>query len=539
MTTQRTGLQTLRPLTLLTLCLALVMLCGCPKGPADDDVGGDDDDEGPDDDDTSDDDDTYIEETWPPDEALFRTHRESFNTDYYVVLEDGQIQVKPNAETTGLVEHWQLLGSTGKPEGSQLDNWGAPSSVAEISCDGVHLMALSDDGHFYRGSDMTTNIHQTFIWTDLWGGIMADGTGLSAEWSTEFGWSVADSHPFGVAYYEDGNGTQHDVGLGVAHLYRLGPHGRRVYFNDWWLPNDWSRQICGPERGTLNALNISASASTMFVVGEQGELYTRLYDFDTGGENRLLTYSYIIQGASGTTRKLPAEDWVQQPNITEGFFTPDITIYQNGQGNAARVLRVEGVRDGVTGYFHKGIQDGQWSFQETGRHIGGPILNDPDNPPHISPEVDPSDYSLSGTLALDGNDVQIQLLDFNMVCSPATAQLTVDGQVLTVGGAPLQLEFHHVHTWVQEQRPANYWEQGMPGYIQAALLIPDEIDSIDDLSARSAMQNLFGSREVINFLGYASLDYLELDEIGWLEPFRVPGDEKAFLSAFSMTVVTD
>ena len=59
--------------------------------------------------------------------------------------------------------------------------------------------------------------------------------------------------PFGVAHYEDGNGKEHGVGLGVAHLYLLDPDGQRLYFNDWWLPADFSRQLCGPRRGTLPA----------------------------------------------------------------------------------------------------------------------------------------------------------------------------------------------------------------------------------------------------------------------------------------------
>jgi len=527
--------------TLLACAFGLSwLLAGCPSDPVgDDDHAGDDDTTAAGDDDSGGDDDTYIEEVWPPDEALLRTYRESYNTDHYVMLDEGRIWVKPNAETTGLVEDWRLLGDTGMPDGGQLDNWGAPASVAEISCDGVHLMALSGDDHFYRGSDMTTEIHDYFVWTDAWGGLMANGDGLSAEWSTEFGWSVSDSHPFGVAHYEDPNGTQHSVGLGVAHLYRLGPEGRRIYFNDWFLPNDWSRQICGPDRSAFHALNISASASTMFLVGESGELYTRLYDFDTGGENPLYTYSYIVTGDSGTTRKLPAEDWYRQPDITDGMITPDITIHQDGEGNAARVLRVEGIRDGITGYFHKRIDEAAWSFQETGRHIGGPILNDPGDPYPTSPDVEPDDHAMSGTLEFGADSVEIRLLDFNMVCSPATAQLSVDGELATVGGSPLQLELHHVHTWVEQQRPTNYWEQGMAGYVQAALLLSDEIDGVDDPSVRATLQQLFGDREVINFLGDASLESGELEEISWLEPFRVPGDEKAFGTAFHLSVVAD
>jgi len=156
-----------------------------------------------------------------------------------------------------------------------------------------------------------------------------------------------------------------------------------------------------------------------------------------------------------------------------------------------------------------------------------------------SAEVEPADHSLSGTLERDADSVGIQLLDFNMVCSPSTAQLCVGGQLVTADGAAWQLPFHHVHTWVEEVRPTDYWDQGMAGYVQAALLIPEGIDDIDDDSARTALQELFGDREVINFLGDVSLEFAELEEISWLEPFRVPGDEKAFGSAFRLSAVAD
>ena len=530
--------------------LVLVLLSGCPSSepePDDDDSAGDDDaaddddsagddDDAADDDDAVDDDDTLPPEAWPPDAALHRSWRESFNERWYVALIDGHIHVKPNVETGGEPGDWELLGS-GLPEGGDLPNFGPPDTLVQISADGIHLQALSDEGVFYRGVNLTEDVHWNFSWTDRWGGVGASGDGLLQEFSIDRGWSVSDSHPFGVATYEDINGTVHSVGAGVAHIYRLGPDGRRIYFNDWWLPNDWSRQVCGPDRGTFAAANISVSASTMFVVGERGELYTRLYDFDTGGENSLLTYSYIIPGASGTTRKLPSEDWLRQPDITSGLITRTITIFQDGQGNAARQLRVEGVQDDQPGYFHKPIFGDAWSFQPTDRQVTGPFLNDPEADPPPPPDP-PDDHHLAGTLSLDADDLGLELLDFNVVCSPARAQLLVGGEPVTVGGAPLELEFHHVHTMVMEQRPADFWLSGIPAEVQAALLIPETIHQIDDASDRQTIEELFDDREVINFIGQVGTDFVELGEITWTMPFRVPAEEKAFWSAFELSLET-
>jgi len=497
--------------------------------PDDDDSAGDDDDTTP-----GDDDDTTPPEVWPPDAALFRSANETFNTRWYAVLVDGLIYVKPNVETGGEPGDWQLLGTTGMPEGANLPNFGPPIEIVAISGDGVHLQALDDLGRFYRGTNMTEDILGYFEWTDQWGGVGAGGDGLTQEFSTEFGWSTADSHPFGVDHYEDINGTVHSVGLGVAHLYRLGPQGRRIYFNDWWLPNDWSRQICGPDRGTFTAANISASASTMFVIGAGGAMYTRLYDFDTGGENSLLTYSYIVPPQSGEVRRLPSEDWLRQPDVESGLITSKITIFQNGQGNAARTLRVEGTQGGTPGYFQKEIFDDAWTFVPTQRQVNGPFLNDPEATP--PPTILPADQALSGALALDGQSLQIELLDFNVVCSPAQAVLSHQGQPVTVGGVPLVLELHHVHTMVMEQRPESFWLTGMGAEVQAALLVPGAIDQIDDAGARAAVQGLFGDREVVNFLGQVTPESVELSEIMWTTPFRVPGDEKAFWSPTTMSL---
>ncbi|HUT78513.1 MAG TPA: hypothetical protein VM285_12545 [Polyangia bacterium] len=467
-----------------------------------------------------------------PDRVIFRGKKQSFNLHWFLALQDGEIWIKPNDEQGQPAGEWSLLGDSGKPEGGDLGNFGVPAAIEEISSDGVHLTALSDAEHFYRGTDMTTDLLSGAIWSDAWGGLAADGSGLSAEFPTSCGWSVADSHPFGVDHYEDTNGTVHSVGMGVAHLYRLSADGYGIHFNDWWLPEDWSRQICGPERGTFRAVNISASASTMFLVGEQGRLYTRLYDFDTGGENRLLTYSYIIEGDAGTTRKLPAEDWRAQPE-PPGRTTPRITIFQDGQGNAARVLRIEGTLGGAGGYFEKRIYDDEWVFHETGETVQGPFLDSGSASEPRPPDDLPV---MAGTMTRAGQELGLELLDLNMVCSPARARLLWEGDAVTVGGDELLLEFHHVPTWVEHVRPVAYWEQGIAAEVQAALILPAELDDIDDAAARAAVAQFFGDREVVNFLGTISPEGVALSEIMWNQPFRVPAEEKALLNPVVMSL---
>jgi len=466
-----------------------------------------------------------------PERVIFRSATTSFNRRWVVALQDGRIWYKPNPDTGQEPADWALL-SSGLPEGAGLGRFAPPERIVEISADGTWLHALSAAGVFYRGTDFTGDLALGLGWSDSWGHPASQGPGITAEFPTTYGWSVSDSQRGGVHHYEDRLGTEHSVGMGVAHVYRLGADGRSLIFNDWWLPADWSRQICLPERGTLLAANIGASASTLFIVGALGELYTRLYDFDTAGENDTLEYSFLISEPRGRVRSLPAEGWRRQPDIDDGLITRRSSIHQDGQGNAARELRVEGVRDGQTGYYYKHLFDERWSFEPTGRRVCGPFLNAPGRVPPAP--VPPADHELTGTLERtptlgEAVAVGMEVLGFNLMCSPTEATLSVDGQPVTVRGEPLRLPLHHVHTLTLEQRDREYWLQGEPAALRGALLVPAEVASIDDEVARGTVRSLFEDRRVVNFQGWATPGELNFAEMTWLDPLVgvVPGDEKA------------
>lgn len=467
-----------------------------------------------------------------PDRVSFRTATESFNRWWYFAVRDGKIWLKPNEETGERKPGaWELVGRSGLPEGGGLVRWDEPTDIAEISADGAHLQAISTDGHFYRATDARHDLRDHAQWTDRWGRPAARGPGLSTSWSTARGWSVSDSQPFQVAHYEDVNDEQHSVGLGMAHVYRLTEDGRQIAFNDWWLPAAWSRRICGPERGTFQAMALSASASTILLLGRDGAVWTRLYDFDTSGENDLLRYSWVLDGRDGKTRALPAEPWFRQPDLPGGRPTNRIAMAQDGKGKAARVLRVEAEVDGVGGYREKHVVDDAWTWVETGGEVGGAFLDTlpPDDPP-----VDPADVGLIGGLSRDDTDatVDVDLLDFNLLCSPARARLSRDGRPITAGRAPVELAFHHVMTTGKVVRPDDALEQDAPIPVRGALVLDLDVATVDDPGDRDALIALFGDRPVIDWIGTATRTTLALDEIpgsmAGRVPYRVhPGDRRA------------
>ncbi|MDR1100596.1 MAG: hypothetical protein LBL28_08960, partial [Treponema sp.] len=181
-----------------------------------------------------------------------------------------------------------------------------------------------------------------------------------------------------VSYYEDPFGNQHHNGtMEIATTYVLLEAGQEICYADTGLPPDFSRNYLGPERGAFKAAALSASASTMFVINREGEMYTRLADFDTTGCDPLwFKYTYVpyksdLPGTDYFSNLnewgLPAEDWRPQPSIPltgKALITRHITILQNGRGNNARELRVAGLNEsGESGYWTKAIFDDTWKFK--------------------------------------------------------------------------------------------------------------------------------------------------------------------------------
>jgi len=476
-----------------------------------------------------------------PDAVRFRTRTETFNQRWELALRDDRVWFKPHTERTGVVGPWRLLGRTGRPEGCGLEHTEPPERIVAISADGAHLTALSADGVFYRATDLRNDADDGFGWTDAWGWLAATGPGLRWELGDiDAGpprFDVADSHPFDVATYQDGGGATHSVGLGVAHVYALGPRGRRIYYNDWWLPADWSRQICGPERGAFEAVALSASASTLFVVDAAGRMYTTLQDFDASGENPLYTYSFVAPGVPGAVRRLPMPGWRRQPAVPDGGeITARITVFQDGEGNAARVLRVEGRRGEVTGYFDKRIDDDAWTFHRSDAPLSGPTLTRP--PPAVA-RRSPEDHRLVGTLTRDGVEtpLTVELVDLHPVCSPARMRVLRDGAPVTADGRPWEVPFHHVHTLVTRVRPAAPWDHGVPAAIRAAIVVPEDLARIDDAADRALVEAYLGDVRTVHLEGKLGRGFVDLRELTVWDLFRAPADEKGGTSRFHLALV--
>lgn len=309
-----------------------------------------------------------------PEQVYIKTLTQTFSRDYQFCLQNGLIYYKsmPDAKyfNPGIEENfWQPVNGVGLPYSSKDKNFPFVKEIVEISADADSLFAFDSEGRMYQ---MFTN--------DL-------GPGLPFVWLYAFGWpekiqlvqnqNVLNKRAWAsgarrqdVLWHEDIFGNPHHYGaMGIETIYFLQEDGQGIRFTDSGLPADFSRSILGPERGSFIAENLSASASTMFVINKAGTMYTRLADFDTLGCDPMFfkyTYEKLPQKYEGwqylsnySPWGLPSEPWLKQPNIPlegKARLTKHITILQNGRGNDSRELRVAGLnKDGKTGYYSKQI----------------------------------------------------------------------------------------------------------------------------------------------------------------------------------------
>ncbi|MBR6566948.1 MAG: hypothetical protein IKK79_09100 [Spirochaetaceae bacterium] len=326
-----------------------------------------------------------------PEQVYIKTLTQTFCRDYQFCLVDGLIYYKlmPGAKYSnpGLVEtDWQLVGGTGLPTPKREDGFPVPTEIVEISADADALLAFDSEGGMYQMFTNNNSPGKPFEW--IWDFGFPERTHLVQNQlvKNKRAWAAATRRQ-DVLWHEDIYGNPHHYGtMGIETIYFLTEDGQHIRFTDSGLPADFSRSLQGPERGTFIAENLSASASTMFVINKAGTMYTRLADFDTIGCDPMFfkyTYENLPQKYDGTQYlsnyspwALPSEPWLRQPDIPlegKARITRHITILQNGQGNAARELRVAGTNaQGSTGYYTKAIFDSSpedWSFVEVPLHL--------------------------------------------------------------------------------------------------------------------------------------------------------------------------
>ena len=323
-----------------------------------------------------------------PSEIHVKSLTQTFCKDWLFMLKDGKIWRKAARENPEYEKYseWELFLGTGLPFYSSLipvEKWKSPASITEIFADGDCLFAFDDKARMYFIYTQKLPDEKIWVWSNVFGWPKKQILYQNELVKNKRGWAMGVRRS-DILWYEDRFGNQHHYGtMGLATVYFLSENGQKIYFTDSGMPVDFSNSIQNPENGSFIVRNISCSGSTLFLISDDGTMYTRLIDFDTMGCDPMFfkyTYEPTEQKWTGkdylsnyTLWGLPNEDWKKENSVPlsgKARLSRFISIHQNGQGNFARELRVAGLdADGNTGYYFKQISDSEWKFRRENLHF--------------------------------------------------------------------------------------------------------------------------------------------------------------------------
>lgn len=412
-----------------------------------------------------------------PDFVSFRGPTESLNSQYYALVRDGCIWIKPNTERTGNDGPWEKLSNL--PEG--LDG-----QVTEISMDDEHIIALNHERQIYTMWS-ALDAPETFRWQKEWGLPFWHGPGMKLRQDL-VNWNFSVVSPREDGFYTDPAGNLFPIGFAkCSHIIMLNSGGQTITFDDPWLPCDYSYEIGTPYRGRFISVGLSSSGSTHFIINRFGDMFTRTFDFDLSGlDDLFLKYSYEDQhGSMRPAIQLPAEPWQKQPKIaTQGkaLITDRISIAKIGKNCIHRLLRVEGKDSrGSTGYYEKDLQEPDslaWVFHATNEVLHGRgIENKPyDSATETLGESEDRPYAMQGGLA--GVSAQqgfsAEIPDFNCYNSPSQLMIRLaDGNDI-----PLVLHYRDTVRVLPRERGIDQNPRRFSGAIEVPMDLIEHLSTL-------------------------------------------------------------
>ncbi len=443
-----------------------------------------------------------------PDEVYVKTLTQTFLKGFQFILKDGKIYSKQDGET-----EWKIFLKSGKPKDAE--------EICEIYADGDCLFAFDNKGRLFKIYTQKFATEKPFVWKNTNGWPQKTQLVQNDLVIKNRGWAMGARRK-DVLWYEDIFKNQHHYGtMGLETIYFLSEDGQRILFTDSGLPNDFSKSIENPEDGKFIARNIANSASTLFLIGDDGTMYTRLIDFDTMGCDPMFfkyTYVKLEQKYAGSEYLsnyspwgLPAEPWKKEnPIKLEGkaHLTKFISIHQNGVGNYARELRVAGTdSEGNTGYYYKQILNDDWNFKKAPLKFA-----ENDFLTGNKSRGNTTDFSYSGYLSLNGKKnegIEISTQNFSL-----TSEGGFDLNFKMKGSNWSEekiLRFYNVMQWTYVTRVAPGYD-GTAMYYFVTPVFDDSLLKCEHEEFEKILKSIFekNNKKTFALTAAATTDYLEI-----------------------------
>lgn len=465
-----------------------------------------------------------------PDKIYIKTNTQTFGFDYEFCLSDGKIWYKKIGTDKSA---WELYLGTGLPF-SKKNKFESVKKVVEINADADCLYAFSDKGILYRSYLKNITSYKQFEWVDYFGWPKKIPLYQNDLLSNKKAWCVGSSR-LDVEYYEDRLGNEHNYGpLGVESITFLCSDGQTIHYSDPACPSDFSHSFKGPQNNHFVAENISESASTIFLINDLGQMYTRLVDYNTVGSDPMLyKYSYKDEYSDlpGSDKKsnttawmLPNEEWYSQPCLPENCRPSKyITIIQNGKGNLARELRVAALNENdAAGFYTKALYDDKWQFIEAPLEFEkGDFLTFKENP---AKEIN---LSYSGSLWHNEQKTNLTCSVEDFCFSEGPCILKLKSQ----NGNTFEVQLYYSEIWTLFLRKNPGFEKEPIRYFGTAVFDEAALEQFDDEEAGHIFNGK--NKELHKFYIEAFDDYLKvgLSEKKDSWTFYMTGDDVVLYSA--------
>ncbi len=454
-----------------------------------------------------------------PDKIYIKTLTQTFCKGFEFCLVDGRIYSKTEED-----DNWELFLGKGLPF-SKSKKFESPKRIVEIAADDDCFFAFDSDGKMYHCYLRKTTAETPMQWINVFG--WPDKVQLEQNdlVKNKRSWGMAVRRQE-ILWYEDIFQNQHHYGtMGLETLYFLSENGQEIHFTDSGLPSDFSHSILLPERGSFIAKNISTSGSTIFLINEQGDMFTRLIDFDTVGSDPMFfkyTYNNEKQKYLGSDYRsnftlwgLPNEPWKKHPKIPltgKAKITSAITIFQNGKGNFAREMRVAGISpEGKIGFYKKQLNDKSWAFVEAPLQIDNSLFLDTQANSSLS-YGKKNEFSYSGKLIIDGKeikDLEVKIPNFVMSEGYCTLEFLFKNESQT---EKTSLTLHPVEMWTYLVR----YNPGLDGTSKKFFVTPEFpenfFDNIKNIEIKNALQTIFANKNKVlfSFVAEATDEYFQM-----------------------------